>query len=369
MRIPIIRPDISFEEVADDIAEVLKSGILTRGPKLASFERAMAEYLGVASAVATTSATTALHLSLVALGIGPGDEVLVSDFTFPASGNVIVQTGATPVLIDCLPGRFDLDPSDAIKKINSRTRVIMPVDPFGQPADLDAVHSLARDHDLAVVEDAACALGARRGGRLCGTWPGATCFSFHPRKVLTTGEGGMIVTNDINLAERLRLLRNHGGRTAVDGTLFVEHGFNYRMSEIQAVLGLAQLRHIDAVLADRRRTAAEYHRLLTNVLPELTVPLAAPFEDCTFQSFVVVLPEGIDRARIIRLLAQHGIEATLGTYAMHAHPAFAHFGYRPGDLPRSWDMQRRSLTLPLLPRMSSETVEEVVNALVSALRE
>lgn len=365
--IPIIKPDLAFEEVADDIRAILDSGMLTRGPYVRRFEEAFAAHVGAPFAFTTTSATTALHLSLVAAGIGPGDEVLVSDFTFPASGNAVVQAGAVPVPVDCRPGAFDLDLADAERRIGPRTRAIMPVDPFGQPADLAGVRRLADRHGLVVVEDAACAIGASRDGRPCGGWPGLACFSFHPRKILTTGEGGMITTDDPAVAERIALLRNHGGEAGEDGRFqFVANGFNYRMSEVQAAMGLAQLGRIDAIVADRRRTARDYIERLRR-LPGVAVPLAAPVEDCSFQSFVVLLPDGCDRDRVVRDIRTRGIETTLGTYAMHAHPAFARFGLRAGDRPHAWAAQSRSLTLPLLPRMQPAVVDAVVRGLTECL--
>jgi len=239
--LPIIRPDVHFDEVAGDVAAVLASGVLTNGPYVPAFEEMLATAVGVSHAVATTSATTALHLLLAAIGVGPGDEVLVSDFSFPASGNVIVERGAVPVFVDSDPDRFTLDAEDAARKITDRTVALMIVHPFGQPADFDALGALAADADIALVEDAACALGSGIGGRSCGS-VNAGAFSFHPRKVVTTGEGGAVTTNDGDLASRLRRLRTHGGRHGTVGMEFVENGFNYRLSEIPAVLGLAQLR-------------------------------------------------------------------------------------------------------------------------------
>ncbi|MFP5316738.1 MAG: DegT/DnrJ/EryC1/StrS family aminotransferase [Acidimicrobiia bacterium] len=364
--LPIIRPDISLAEVAADVEEILSSGTLTSGPYVARFEAELAAALGATYAVATTSATTALHLSLAAAGIGPGDEVLVSDFTFPASGNVIAERGAVPVLVDSSANSFALDVTDAAAKVTSRTRAVLPVDPFGQPADLAAVERLALRHGLSVVEDAACGLGAALDDRPCGAWAGLTCFSFHPRKVVTTGEGGAVVTSDPELAERLVLLRNHGGVRASVGLEFVEHGFNYRLSEIPAALGLAQLRRLDEILADRRRTAARYEERLEHVA-ELELRRPGPREVWSYQSFVVLLEDAVDRDEVIARMRAAGIETTLGTYAMHAHPAFARYGYRPGDLPNSWRAQRQSLTLPLLPRMSEGDVDRVVSTLEEVL--
>jgi perosamine synthetase len=363
---PLIRPDISFDEVSDDIRAILESGQLTRGPYILNFEKSLAEYVGAKFAISTTSATTALHAALVAQSIGPGDEVLVSDYTFPASGNAIVQTGATPVLVDNMPERFDLDPSDARAKITPKTKAIMVIHPFGQPAEMAAIQSLAREHGLWVLEDAACALGAARAGTRCGVLGDAACFSFHPRKILTTGEGGMVTTNDEALFERLLVLLAHGGTPAEVGMRFSENGFNYRMSEIQAALGLAQLRRFGAILSERKRIAALYIKAFENI-EWASAPLSAPFEDCSFQSFVVMLKDGSNRNQIITRMRKQGIETTLGTYAMHNQPAFSRFGYTPGDLPHSNHAERLSLTLPLIKGMAEEDVERVVDALCDSI--
>lgn len=360
--LPIIRPDVSFDEVADDLRAVLDSGQLTSGPFLAAFEQAVAEVVGVRHAVATTSATTALHLALHAAGVGPGDEVLVSDLTFPATGNVIVQLGAVPVLVDSRRDAFALDPADAAAKVTSRTTAIVPVDPFGQPADAQSISALAVHHGLVVVEDAACGLGASVGDRRCGQWPLAGCFSFHPRKVVTTGEGGAITTDDDDLADRLRRLRSHGAEHGPAGMTFVDNGFNYRLSESAAVLGLAQLRRFEEILADRARTAAAYDKRLA-AIDGVEVRAPGPGERWSHQSYVVMLDDAIDRDAIVLGLREHGVESTLGTYALHAQPAFAACGLAPGDLPNSWRAQCQSLTLPLVPRMTEAEVDLVVGAL------
>jgi dTDP-4-amino-4,6-dideoxygalactose transaminase len=363
--IPLTRPLVDFADVAEDLRRVIDSGILTSGEFVAGFEADVARYVGTAHAVATTSATSALHLVLAAAGIGRGDEVLVADFTFPASGNAIAQCGARPVLVDCRPGSFLIDLAGAAARITPRTRALMVVDPFGQPCDLDGAAALAAEHDLLLIEDAACALGAHVAGRRCGSWPGAGCFSFHPRKIITTGEGGMVTTDDAALAERLRLLRNHGGVRAAVGLRFEEHGFNYRLSELQAVLGRAQMRRLEAMLAGRRHAAEAYERALTG-LDGVSVPAAAS-AGATFQSFVVLLADGVERDPLAARLRAGGIETTLGTYAMHAHPAFAAYGYGPGDLPHAYRAQEQSLTLPLWPGMPEELVEGVVGELRRAV--
>jgi perosamine synthetase len=363
--IPLTRPLLDFDDVAGDLRRIMDSGILTGGEYVAGFEQDVASYVGADHAVATTSATTALHLVLAAAQVGPDDEVLVADFTFPASGNVIAQCGARPVLVDCRPDSFLLDLDDAAARVTSRTRALMVVDPFGQPADLDGAAALAEEHGLVLVEDAACALGAHEAGRRCGSWPGAACFSFHPRKIITTGEGGMVTTSDGALAARLRLLRNHGGERAAVGMRFQSHGFNYRLSELQAAIGRAQMRSVDAMLAGRRTAAQSYARLLAP-LDYVSIP-ALDSPGTTFQSFVVLLQDGIDRDAVAAAMRSRGVETTLGTYAMHAHPAFARYGYRPGDLPHSHRAQRQSLTIPLWPGMPADVVERVVGELQAAV--
>lgn len=365
--IPLIKPDISFDEVADDVREILESGQLTGGRYVAAFETAIRDYVGCATAVSTTSATTAMHMVLAAMDIGPGDEVLVSDFTFPATGNVVVQVGATPVLVDSRPGQFDMDPDDLAAKITAQSRAIIVVHPFGQPAAMAQINNIAAEHDLRVIEDAACALGTQLpDGTRCGGASDAGCFSFHPRKLLTTGEGGMIVTDDTTLAERLAVLRNHGGQRTRVGMTFIENGFNYRMSEIQACLGRMQIGRFDAVLDERRRVAHLYLERLAD-LNAAIVPLSGTAEQCSFQSFVILLEDGVDRDAVSERMRALGVETTLGTYAMHRHEAFARFGYAPGDLPHSNRAEKQSLTLPLLSDMDDETVDLVIDCLKTAL--
>lgn len=365
--LPLIRPDVSFAEVADDVEAILDSGILTSGEYVSRFEQMVAERVGVEHCVATTSATTALHLTLAALGVGPGDEVLVSDFTFPATGNVVIQCGARPVLVDCASDTMTMDVDHARSLITPRTKAMLPVDTFGQPAPLPELEHLATEFGIALVEDAACALGSAVDGVACGAFAVAGCFSFHPRKVVTTGEGGAVTTDDAHLAERLRLLRTHGGRRGpAVGLEFVEAGFNYRLAEIPAALGIAQLRRLDEILSDREATARHYDERLGPVVG-VNVPYPASGEQWSYQSYVVKLDASLDRDTVVAEMRARGIETTLGTYAIHAHPAFAALGYRPGDLPRSWAAQQTTLTLPVVPRMTAEQADRVVAELVDAI--
>jgi dTDP-4-amino-4,6-dideoxygalactose transaminase len=365
-RIWLTRPQTDESEI-DEIREVLASGTLTQGPKVAALEAMVAELVGTTHAFATTSATTALHLSLVAAGIGPGDEVLVPDFTFPATANVVVQQGATPVLVDVDLDTFALDPDDLEHRVTPKARAVMPVHPFGLPADMEPILGVAERHGLAVIEDAACALGATYRGRQTGSFGLAGCFSFHPRKSITTGEGGMITTSDDALAERIRLLRSHGGVREGGRFRFEAAGFNYRLSDILAAVGVAQMRKLEAFLAARRRVAGWYDRSLENV-GGVRLPFVPSEATHTYQSYVVLLDEAVDRDAVIAALRADGIETTLGTYALHDQPFFARtYGLRPGDRPNSHRAFSSSLALPLHGGMVETDVGEVVAALRAAL--
>jgi perosamine synthetase len=365
-RIQLARPSTDGDEV-DEVAAVLATGNLTQGPKVEEFERAIAELVHARHAFATTSATTALHLSLAALGIGPGDDVLVPDFTFPATANVVIQQGARPVLVDVDPGTFTMDPADLERRITSASRAVMPVHAFGLAADMDPIMAVARAHDLAVVEDAACALATTYRGRPVGAIGTIGCFSFHPRKSITTGEGGMITTDDDRLADGIRLLRSHGGRRTGNRFTFEAAGYNYRLSDILAAVGVAQLRKLDGLLERRRGIARRYRELLAGE-DRLSLPVLPDWDGHVYQSFVVLLDPAIDRDGVIRRLGEEGIETTLGTYALHREPLFMErYGYHAGDLPSSHDVFRRSLTLPLYPDMRDDDPAYVVGRLTETL--
>jgi perosamine synthetase len=365
-RIWLTRPQTDESEI-DEIREVLASGTLTQGPKVAELESMVAGLVGTRHAFATTSATTALHLSLVALGIGPGDEVLVPDFTFPATANVVVQQGATPILVDIELERFGVDAAHLDALVTSRTRAVMPVHAFGLVADMTPILEIARRHGLTVVEDAACALGATYGDRPAGSFGTAGCFSFHPRKSITTGEGGMITTSDEGLADRIRLLRSHGGVREENRFTFEAAGYNYRLSDILAAVGVAQMRKLPAFLEARRRVAGWYESALQGA-SFLRLPVTPDGSVHTYQSYVVLLDESVDRDAVIRRLRDDEIETTIGTYALHMQPYFARtFGYRPGDRPRSRRAFDSSLALPLHGGMTQGEVARVADRLHAAV--
>lgn len=365
--IPLARPVLGLAEL-EEVRAVLESGTLTQGPRVAAFEGAVADYLGgSAEVIATTSATTALHLAMCLLEIGPGDEVVLPSFTFPATVNVVLQQGAVPVLADVELDTFTLDPGSLATRLTPRTRAVMPVHLFGLAADLDAIRAVTAPRGIPLVEDAACALGARYRGRPCGGLGEIGCFSFHPRKIVTTGEGGMLVTRDPEMARRARRLRQHGGEREANRFRFVEWGYNYRMSDIQAAVGLPQMRRLEELVAERRRLAQGLSARLAD-LPELGLPGEPAWARHTYQAYVALLPEGVDRDGVIRRMAAAGVEATLGTYAVHAEPYVqARIGGRDADLPGSLAAVRRSLALPLYPGLTESDLDRVAAALRAAL--
>lgn len=358
---------LTGEDELREIAAVLESGYLTQGLKVAEFENAVKAVTGSRHGFAMSSATTALHLSLVALGVGPGDEVLVSDFTFPASGNVIIQQGAVPVCVDVRPDTYAMDAADLERRITPRSRAVMVVHPFGLSADMDAILAVCEKHGLPLLEDAACALGAKYRDRFCGTMGRLGCFSFHPRKSITTGEGGMILTDDDKLAEKILLLRSHGGRRGAYTFEFLDAGFNYRLSDVLAALGVAQMRRLRRLIDGKRERAAQLRARLEGI-PGVQLPVEPPGCFHTWQSFVCVLDAGLDQQIVIDRIRAQGVECTIGTYAMHSQPAFQNrFGHRPGDLPVSWHLQQHTLTLPLYPQMTDGDLDLVAAAVRSAL--
>jgi perosamine synthetase len=367
----VIRLTVPFtdqDELAE-IAAVLKSGYLTQGPKVAEFEQRVAHFVGTRHAFAMSSCTTALHLSLVVLDIRPGDDVLVADFTFPATGNVVVQQGANPILVDVRPDTFTMDPADLERKVTPRSRAIIVVDTFGCAADIDAIQAVAAQHSLPIIEDAACAIGSTYRGRPCGSLTEIGCFSFHPRKVITTGEGGMITTSDERLAERIRLLRSHGGKRNGYKFVYEEAGYNYRLSDVQGAMGIAQMDKLPRLL-ERRKELARKLRARLSECPNITRPAEPGWGGHIYQSFVVMLDDVLPRDRVVERMAELGVEATLGTYALHAQPFYVRkYGYRPGQLPISYAAYQRALTLPLYPQMSEADVDTVASALCKVTRE
>jgi dTDP-4-amino-4,6-dideoxygalactose transaminase len=282
---------------------------------------------------------------------------------------VVVQQGATPVLVDIDPVTYTIDLEDLARKVTPRSRAIIPVHCFGLSADMDGINSIAARYGLAVIEDAACAMGTTYDGRRCGSLGTMGCFSFHPRKVITTGEGGMITTDDDALAERIALLRSHGGVRRDGRFLFEAAGFNYRMSDIQAAVGVAQMRKLDGLIAGKRRMAARLTSLLEGV-EGITFQREPWWGGHIFQAYALLLDDGIDRDRVIQSMKRQGIETTLGCYCLHAQPFFGReYGYRTGDLPVAYRAYRQTIALPLHSLLEEGDLVRIASALRRSLEE
>jgi len=370
--IPISRPSIGEEEW-QALRGTLESGWLIQGPNVRAFEEAFSRRHRASHAVATSSGTTALHLALAALGVGPGDEVIVPAFTWVATANAVLYVGATPVFVDVCEGTYNLDCTQVPAALTPRTRAVIPVHLFGLCADMSALASVLPP-GIPVIEDAACAAGAAYRGTPAGALGHVACFSFHPRKSITTGEGGMLLTGDPGLARRARELRNHGLREAEPGTPAPPPtglaevdalGFNYRLTDVQAAIGLVQLAKLDRFVAER----ATWARGLADQLADiawLEMPEVPPHCDHAWQSFVTVVTEEapLSRDELMARLQEQGIATRPGT---HAVPELAYyrrrFGFRPGQFPVAARLLARSMALPLHNCMTPDDYRYLVEKL------
>ncbi len=363
------------EEEWQAVREPLMTGWLTQGPNVAAFENAFAARHQVKHALATTSCTTGLHLILAALGIGPGDEVIVPAFTWVATANVVLYCGATPVFTDVDPYTYNLDPADVAKRITPRTKAIIPVHLFGLCADIDALRAVLPSH-VKIIEDAACAAGASYKGVPAGGLGDAAAFSFHPRKSITTGEGGMVTTNDDLLAETVTMLRNHGASVSEEQRhhgprpyLLPEFnllGFNYRMTDLQGAVGLAQLGKLDRFIAERQRWA-EYYRDQLDDIPWLRMPVFPKNSTHAWQAFVTSVDTDkapLSRNDIMERLQQQGIATRPGTHAVHMLGYYRdRFGLKPDDYPCARECDANTMAIPLHNRMTDDDYQHVVAAI------
>lgn len=388
--IPVARPHLGQEEVSAASRAIL-SGWVTQGPEVAAFEKEFAAFVGAPFACAVSSGTTALHLALLAVGVGPGDEVITVSHSYIATANSIRYCGALPVFVDIDPATFNIDPTQIESAIGERTRAILCVHQMGMPSDLKAILEVARKHRLRVVEDAACAVGSEilwngaweKIGRPHG---GVACFSFHPRKLLTTGDGGMLTTADAEIDRKFRLLRQHGmnqpdtvrhSSPKVIFESYPELGFNYRMTDIQAAIGREQLKRLPQAISVRRRLASRYNELLSDV-PGVVLPTEPDWARTNWQSFCVRLPRGTDQQRVMQEMLDAGIATRRGIMCAHREPAYQEAGTwrcaqvscAPGascpNLAESERAQDEGVLLPLFSQMTEEQQNKVALALREA---
>jgi perosamine synthetase len=368
MTIPLSAPDITEAEI-DAVAAVLRTPHLSLGPELAAFEAEFAAFHGVSHAVAVSSGTAGLHLALLTLGIGEGDEVIVPSFTFIAVANAVVQVRATPVFAEIDPLTLNLDPEAVERAVTPRTRAILVVHTFGVPAQMDALSAIARHHNLVIIEDACEAIGARYNSRPVGSFGHLAVFGFYPNKQITTGEGGVVLAPDPAHAARLRSLRNQGRQPSADWLDHAESGYNYRLSELACALGRVQLSRIEEILALRQAAAERYDALLRSV-PDLELPaLILPRRTISWFVYVVRLPQPVDRDRVQAALARRGIATGRYFAPIHLQPAWrAHPSASQITLPLTESIACRTLAIPFFNRITPSQQGEVAAALQDAIR-
>ncbi len=366
--IPLAKPHFSDEEV-DAVRKTLESGWVAQGPRVKEFEKKITEYSGAKHGVAVNSCTSGLHLALLAHGISEGDKVIVPDYTFTATGNVILHVGAEPVLTDIEMDTFCMDIGEIEEKIDETVKAIMPVHTFGHPADMQKLNRIARKHGLNVIEEAASGLGAEINKQKIGSFGNITCFSLQARKIITTGEGGMIVTDDNEAAEKLRALRSQGAYspgqvTGLNLPIFRVLGFSYRMSDIQAAVGLIQLQKLEQFI-DKRIYLANYYRdLLLDTKVDVTIPYVTKNARHTYQAYVILVKE--KRDKIILNLRKNGIESTIGTYSLSSIPLFKR---KEGVCINGSYAFKHSLALPMYHELTEEDIDYIVKKLKTCLND
>ena len=366
-RIPLIKPYITAE-IKARVCDVLDSGYLTEGPVTRELEAAFRAHTGAPHALAVCNCTVGLEMALRALGVGPGDEVVVPDYTYPATASAAAIVGATIVLVDVAPDTMLVDGDALEAAITPRTKAIMPVSLFGNPLDYDRLNAIRDRTGVKIVEDAACSIGAVFRGRKVGDWADLSVFSLHPRKFITTGEGGMITTRDDGWAEWMESYKHFGmgPSTTREGTVFARIGTNYKLSNIQAAVGVLQMRDVDMLLARRRKLAERYAELLSGVAG-VRLPAVVAGGIHARQSYCVFVEE---RDRIMAAMRQAGVEVQIGSYALHLHPAYQESaGCRwSGSLADSEQVFKECLALPLYHDLSEADQNTVVEELRRAIR-
>lgn len=372
MKIGLSSPDISQAEI-DAVVAVMQTPQLSLGPKLVEFENAFADYTGRRFAIAVNSGTSGLHLCMLALGIGPGDEVITTPFSFIATANCILMVGATPIFVDIDPVTYNIDVNKIAEKITDKTKAIIPVEVFGNPAGIDEVYELARQHNLYCVEDSCEALGSVVNGRKCGTLGHTSMFAFYPNKQMTTGEGGIILTDDEPVAQMCASLRNQGRDANAGWLAHARMGYNYRLSDINCAIGIEQLKRIDDFIVKRRQVANWYNEILAGddriICPEEPA-------DCQMSWFVYVVRltdrfNDDNRNQILNRLREEGLGCSNYFTPIHLQPFIAgELGTKLGDFPITEKVAERTIALPFhnnLPREDVETVCRSLNAALDAL--
>ena len=369
--IPIAKPYLTKDE-AQAAYDTILTGWITQGPRVAEFEEKFATYTGAKYAVATSNCTTALHLSMIVAGIGPGDEVICPSMSYIATANSITYVGAIPVFAEIIPETYNLDPADTEKKITAKTKAILLVHQIGMPADIDSFKALAEKYNLKLIEDAACAIGSAYKGKKIGSHSSLVCFSFHPRKVISTGDGGMITTDNEDYYNHLKLLRQHGmsvnDRVRHDSkkVIFEEHveiGYNYRMTDIQASVGIKQLEKLDWILVERRKIATMYHEAFKDI-DCLVLPVEKEGYTSNYQSYSVYLKDDcpVRRNDLMQKMLDAGIATRRGIMTSHREIAYKKLSSGL-SLPESERACDNSIILPLYIPMNSDEVNLVISTL------
>lgn len=372
-KIPLAKPSFGKREV-EAIERVLQRGWVVQGPEVEAFEDSIAEMHGARNCIAVTSGTAALHICYLVLGIGAGDVVFVPSFAWPSAANMAMSVGARAVFVDVLPETYNMDPVDLRTRIQQCLenswgipRAVVPVHEFGLAADMNAITAIASEFGLEVIEDAACALGAEHEGTPVGTIGKMGIFSFHPRKAITTGEGGAIVTNDDELASMCRVWRNHGQNFLEDKTEFQLAGMNYRMTEIQAAIGQVQLSKFPEILEKRMEIAQTYFENFDKIT-SIKLPTNRP--EHTWQTFMIVLADNCDRDSIVDAMSKAGFECSLGSMAGHCAKIYREkFNYKPDDLPISERLYSQGLALPLHTSLAKSHIVGCASSLIEAVSE
>jgi UDP-4-amino-4,6-dideoxy-N-acetyl-beta-L-altrosamine transaminase len=376
--IPYGRQYIDEEDIRA-VVEVLRSDYITTGPKIAELENRIAEYTGAKHAVVVSNGTAALHAACFAAGIEAGDEVITTPMTFAASANCILYMGAKPVFADIDSRTYNIDPKEIERKITEKTKAIIPVHFTGQPCDMDEIMKIAEKNGLTVIEDGAHALGAEYKGRRIGTIGSMTTFSFHPVKHITTGEGGAITTNDDNLYEKLIMFRTHGITRDKDlmnqdeGPWYYEQhylGYNYRITDIQAALGISQMNKLESFLEKRRSFAAAYNKLLRG-LEGITVPYQADYGNSAWHIYIIRLNQtklGLRRREVFEELRKRNIGVNVHYIPVYYHPYFRELGYEKGICPVAEELYEEIITLPLYPAMELEDIYYIVENIADTIR-